>query len=125
DAAYPDSASSTPPNWKVYFHDYAISLLTVPYVMDAAITNGNANGNLATYDNTDWGNETPQPITSILPFEQTALKNVPTTFLEDLKNGTLPQYSFIEPPYTNGRKYSSNPSDVKSFTPNSYPPNCN
>jgi len=125
DAAYPDSASSTPPNWKVYFHDYAISLLTVPYVMDAAITNGNANGNLATYDNTDWGNETPQPITSILPFEQTALKNVPTTFLEDLKNGTLPKYSFIEPRYTNGRKYSSNPSDVKSFTPNSYPPNCN
>ena len=124
DAAYPDSVSNTPPNWKVYFHDYCISMLTVPYVMDAAIA-GNANGNIATYDNTDWGNETPQPITSIFPFEQTALKNVASTFLEDLQNGTLPKYSFIEPRYTNGRKYSSNPSDVKSFTPDSYPPNCN
>lgn len=123
DAAYPESASN--PNWKVYFHDYAISLFTVPYVMEAAITNGNANGNLATYDNTDWGNETPQPITWLLPREQTALKNVASTFMEDLQNGTLPKYSFIEPRYTNGIIYSSNPSDVKSITPNSYPANCN
>lgn len=123
DAAYPETASS--PNWKVYFHDYAISLLTVPYVMEAAITNGNANGNLATYDNTDWGNETPQPITWLLPREQTALKKVATTFLEDLQNNALPKYSFIEPRYTNGRTYSSNPSGVKSITPNSNPANCN
>ena len=125
DAAYPETASSTAPNWKVYFHDYAISLFTVPYVMDAAITNGNANGNLATYDNTDWGTETPQPITWLLPREQTPLKKVASTFLEDLANGTLPKYSFIEPRYTNGLIYSSNPSDVKSITPNSYPSNCN
>jgi phospholipase C len=123
DAAYPETASS--PNWKVYFHDYSISMLTVPYVMDAAITNGNANGNLATYDNTDWGNETPQPITWLLPREQTPLQKVASTFLEDLQNGTLPKYSFIEPRYTNGRTYSSNPSDVKSITPNSNPANCN
>ena len=121
DAAYPESASSNPPNWKVYFHDYAISLFTVPYVMNAAITNGNANGNLATYDNTDWGTETPQPITWILPREQTPLKKVASTFLEDLANNTLPKYSFIEPRYTNGRIYNSN----ESITPNSFPSNCN
>ena len=123
DEAYPDFVST--PNWKVYFHDYAISLFTVPYVMDAAIAQGNANGNLATYDNTDWGSETPQPITSLLPRVQTPLKKVVNTFIEDLENGTLPKYSFIEPRYTNGRTYSSNPSDVKSITPNSNPPNCN
>jgi phospholipase C len=123
DAAYPDSAST--PNWKVYFHDYCISMLTVPYVMDAAITNGNANGNVATYDNTDWGSETPRPITWIFPREQTALKNVATTFLEDLQNGTLAKYSFIEPRYSTGRTYSPNPSDVQSITPNSFPPNSN
>jgi phospholipase C len=125
DAAYPSSASTTPPNWKVYFHDYCISMLTVPYVMDAAITNGNANGNVATYDNTDWGTETPRPVTLILPREQTPLKNVVSTFMEDLNNGTLPKYSFIEPRYSNGRVYSSNPSEDESITPNSYPANCN
>lgn len=125
DAAYSDSATSTPPNWKVYFHDYCISMLTVPYVMDAAITNGNANGNVGTYDNTDWGAETPQPITLIVPREQTPLKNVASTFMEDLKNGTLPKYSFIEPRYSNGRVYNSNPSAAESITPNSYPANCN
>jgi len=125
DAAYPDAASSTPPNWKVYFHDYSISMLTVPYVMDAAITNGNVNGNLATYDNTDWATEAPKPITSMVPFEQTALKKTATTFMEDLANGTLPMYSFIEPRYSNGYKYSSNPSDVTQFVPYSYPPNSN
>jgi phospholipase C len=118
DAAYPDSTS---PNWKVYFHDYCISMFTVPYVMDAAITNGNANGNIATYDNSDWGTETPQPITLLLPIEQMPLRKVASTFMEDLRNGTLPKYSFIEPRYSNGRIYNSD----KSITPNSYPPNCN
>lgn len=128
DAVYPGSAGGTPPNWKVYFHDYSISMLTVPYVMAAAKSEDNVN--VATYDNTDWGDAPPCPITSLsLPFPPPSLrqplKKVPPTFMEDLAAQTLPKYSFIEPRYSNGIQYNSNPDKATQFTPNSYPPNSN
>jgi len=115
DAAYPDSST---PNWKVYFHDYSITMFTVPYVLSAAL--GTQNRNVATYDNSDWGTETPQPITSLFGPIQEPLGAVPPTFMEDLAKGTLPMYSVIEPRYSNG--YIS---EDKRFTPYSYPPNSN
>lgn len=115
DAAYPNSST---PNWKVYFHDYSITLFTVPYVKNAAISAQNRN--VATYDNTDWGTETPQPVTSLFGPIQGPLGGVPTTFMEDLANGTLPMYSVVEPRYSNG--YIS---QDKRLTPYSYPPNSN
>ena len=103
DTAFPPGKNNTP-NWKVYFHDYCIAMLTVPYVYDAAISSSNAN--VATFDNTDWGNNTPAPF-------GTSLGAVPATFLDDLANGTLPKVAFIEP------RYSSN------VATNSLPPNSN
>lgn len=111
DAAYPDSASGSPPNWKVYFHDYSISILTVPYVYNAA--NSTSNVNVATYDHTDWGKATPSPIMDLLTLSQSKLGAVPSTFMHDLTNGTLPMYSFIEPRYAYG------------VAPHAYPPNSN
>ena len=52
DAAYPQAEPSGPPNWKVYFFDYSIAAMIVPYVYRAAI--GEDNVNVATYDNSDW-----------------------------------------------------------------------
>lgn len=123
DEAYPNNGL---PNWKVYFHDYSISMLTVPYVKQQALSPQNVN--VATFDNTDWGTGTPQPITELttldLTIAQTPLGGaVPSTFFEDLQKGTLPMYSFIEPRYSNGIVYGTNP--PQQFTINSYPPNSN
>ncbi len=116
DEAYPDSSK---PNWKVYFHDYSITLFTVPYVLNKALSPDNSN--VATYDNTDWGTETPRPVTSLLlGLKQASLGAVPPTFMEDLANGTLPMYSVIEPRYSNGFI-----SEDERLTPYSYPPNSN
>ena len=115
DAAYSNSST---PNWKVYFHDYCITMLTVPYVMNAALSSQNRN--VATYDRSDWGTSTPQPITSLLGPGQSPLGAVPSTFMEDLENGTLPMYSVIEPRYSNGIIYQKH-----SLTPYSYPANSN
>lgn len=115
DDAFPGTANGSAPNWKVYFHDYSISTMISPYVYAKGKSNDNVN--LATYDDTDWGtNPDPLPMahpkTLVHPLG-TRLGALPTTFLEDLTNNTLPKYSFIEP------RYSSN------YAPNQSPPNSN
>jgi phospholipase C len=98
-----------PPNWKVYFSDYSIAAITVPYVYRAAVGKGNVN--VATYDNSDWPVGTvPQPA---LIGEK--LSAVPRTFVDDVANGTLPKFSFIEP------RYASDVCD-SSLPPNSNHP---
>ena len=102
DAVYTDSAQGSPPNWKVYFHDYAISTLVTPYVNNCAASSENVN--VATYDNSDWGTEAPLSI-------GVRLGAVPSTFMDDLNNNKLPMYSFIEPRYSCNWAYYSNPSN--------------
>lgn len=102
DAVYTDSAQGSPPNWKVYFHDYAISTLIAPYVNNCAASSENVN--VATYDNSDWGTETPISI-------GVKLGAVPSTFMDDLNNNKLPMYSFIEPRYSRDWAYYVNPSN--------------
>ncbi len=115
DAAFPESASGSPPNWKVYFHDYSITAMIAPYVYSKGKSSENVN--LATYDDSDWG---PNP--ELLPMAHPRtlvhplggrLGALPSTFLEDLKNNTLPKYAFIEPRYTN------------NYAPNQNSPNSN
>jgi phospholipase C len=84
-----------PPNWKLYFHDYSITAMIVPYVYQAAIASTNAS--VATYDDSDWqGSEAVHP--SLYPGQQ-PLGKVPSNFLSDLQNNTLPPLSVIEPRY--------------------------
>ena len=64
----------TPANWKVYFHDYAITSM-IKYVMEAP-------EQVRNFDTSDYGPVTKTP-----------------TFFDDLNNQTLPKYSFIEPRY--------------------------
>jgi phospholipase C len=99
DAAYP---SSKIPNWKLYFHDYPIALGILPYVYKVA--RGKNNVNVATYDNSDWGSETPAPF-------RLKLGAVPPTFMDDLAAGTLPKFSFIEPRYSETVALYSNPAN--------------
>jgi len=73
--------------------------------------------NVATYDYSDWGPNPnplpkPHPNTVVHPLGM-RLGALPTTFLEDLENHTLPKYSFIEP------RYSSNYATIQN------PPNSN
>ena len=68
------SGPSNPPNWKVYFHDFAVATL-INYVL-------NSSPQVRNFDTTDFGGDTKHP-----------------TFLEDVQNQTLPKYSFIEPRY--------------------------
>jgi phospholipase C len=63
-----------PSNWKVYFHDYAITSM-IKYVMEAPELVRN-------FDTSDYGPLTKSP-----------------TFFDDLNNQTLPKYSFVEPRY--------------------------
>ncbi len=93
DVAFPPADPPGPPNWKLYFFDYSIAALTVPYVYQAAIGKGNVN--VATYDNSDWV-VGAVPIPAIIG---APLGAVPSTFLDDLANHTLPRLSFIEPRY--------------------------
>ena len=90
------------PNWKVYYHDYSISMLVVPYVMKQGTSKTNIN--VATFDTNDWG-DTPQTISALTTkspnYSLTKLQKVPTTFLDDIALETLPPYSFIEPRYAN------------------------
>ena len=90
-------------NWKVYFHDYSIAVLTIPYIAGKAQSESNAN--VSTFDGSDWGSATPGQ-----------LKAVPSTFVDDVTgvNGaTLPAFSFIEPRYS------------RTHAPNQLPPNSN
>lgn len=86
-----DPAGGAGPNWKVYFHDYSISTLTVPYVASTGAST--ANVNLATFDTQDWPSGTP-------PW----CGGTPTTFLDDIagtNGGVLPPFALIEPRYSN------------------------
>jgi phospholipase C len=85
------------PNWKVYFHSYPIACM-IDYVWKAS--NQKPDVNVCNFDESDVGQYSLTP-----------------TFQEDLNQGTLPAYSFIEPRYSNHPLY--NPSVV----PNSnHPP---
>lgn len=48
DAAFPDSESGSPPNWKVYFHDYSISTMITPYVYSKGKSKDNLDTNTIT-----------------------------------------------------------------------------
>jgi phospholipase C len=76
------------PFWKVYFHDYSIAFDTVPYVQAKATSSSNIN--VSTFDLSDWPSQVPKQFGS----GATA-----PTFVDDLLNGTLPPFSFIEPRY--------------------------
>ena len=93
------STTSSPPNWKVYFHDYSISARVASYVHEKAVGSGNVN--VATYDRLDWGSAVPD----IWPMPPTPLGNAAgmKTFFDDLAGNALPAYSFIEPRYSRRR----------------------
>lgn len=88
-----------PANWKVYYHDVSDAVLTVDYVFQAWFW---SSGNVCNFD------------TNVLEFESV----ITPTFLDDLSNGTLPKYSFIEPRYLN---YSFNSPPL--FANCNHPPN--
>ena len=106
DVAFPSDASGDPPNWKLYFSDYSIAAITVPYVYKAA--KGSGNVNVATYDDSDWGDGTPRP--AIIGDR---LGSIPTTFVQDVTAGKLPKLSLIEP------RYATDVANINN------PPNCN
>lgn len=115
DAFFPATASGSPPNWKVYFHDYSITTMISPYVYSKGKSKDNVN--LATYDDADWG-ANPDPLPMAHPKNAvhplgTRLGALPSTFFEDLANNTLPKYAFIEPRYS------------RNYAPNHRPPNSN
>lgn len=93
-------------NWKLYFHDYSIAILTIPYIANAA-QSGQAN--VSTFDSSDWGSR--QPLQMSGP--------AASTFVEDVQNGTLPPFSFIEP------RYAGDLWDWPGDGPNDLPPNSN
>lgn len=87
----PSKPNSDGANWKIYFHDYSISIMTTEYVKNIAASKTNIN--IGTYDNTDWGSTTPNQLSSTT-----------TSFFDDINNingGSLSPYSFIEPRYSN------------------------
>jgi phospholipase C len=87
DTVYPEGkGSASAPNWRVYFHDYPIAVISDPYTFDIAVSESNQN--VATFDDTDFGGKTPF-----------FLGNLPSgTFVGDVQKG-LPKFSFIEPRY--------------------------
>lgn len=101
DVAFPSSVSADPPNWKLYFSDYSIAAITVPYVYNAAKDSQNVN--VATYDDSDWGDGTPRP--AIIGH---GLGSIPTTFVQDVTAGKLPKLSVIEPRYSTDVANSNN-----------------
>ncbi|HKY03667.1 MAG TPA: alkaline phosphatase family protein, partial [Blastocatellia bacterium] len=80
DTLRPDTPSIE--NWKVYFHDVPGSVFLIDYVFQALTS---FSGNVCHFD----GNK-PEIEPLLTP-----------TFLDDLKNGTLPRFSLIEPMYAN------------------------
>lgn len=71
-----------PANWKVYFHDMSGAAYLINYVFWAATGH---NSNVCNFD------------TNVV----NGASVVRPTFLDDVQNGTLPKYSFIEPRYSN------------------------
>jgi len=76
-------------NWKVYFHDFAIATL-IKYVLMSASSPQHM---VCNFDTSDYGQDSKLP-----------------TFADDVKNQTLPKYSFIEPRYNVGA-YNLQPND--------------
>ena len=97
------------PYWKVYFQDYSIAVQTVPQVRGAAKSEDNMN--LAVFDDSDWGDETPAQLTSTT-----------TSFVADLAAGKLPPFSFIEPRYFDNFAPSKLPSACNHPGRGNYPP---
>ncbi len=84
-------ARGTPvPNWKVYFHDYSILGNALAYV--ARCYGDFANLNVANYDEWDYPPGACNPLAAPT-----------TTFLQDVAQGVLPAYAFIEPRHGNGQ----------------------
>ncbi len=70
----------SPANWKIYFHDAPLAALLNDYALKANSANPAL---ICNFDNNSIG----PPITP--------------TFIQDVANGTLPRYAFIEPRYKN------------------------
>lgn len=87
-------ATNGGPQWKVYFHDYSIAMLTVPHVKSAGRSDSNVN--VSTFDHSDWGDTLPHQLKRPWPHKSGAL---PPTFADDVRNNTLPPFSLIEPRY--------------------------
>ncbi len=115
DAVFGESES---PNWKVYFHDYSITMQTVGYVAQQAnkpTSPPGKNINVSTFNTTDYApGVTPPKLTGAIP----------NTFLEDLSAGTLPPFSWIEPRYNLGYATFNN-TDETVFSTVQYAPNSN
>jgi phospholipase C len=94
------------PYWKVYFHDLSFAVMTIPYVARQAQTPGTAN--VATFDHSDWATSVPRQLVAPKEGETWA-----TTFVDDVKNGTLPPFAVVEPRYS------------RNFAPSGLPPNSN
>jgi len=94
------------PQWKVYFHDLSFAVMTIPYVARQAQTPGTAN--VAMFDHSDWGTTVPRQLVAPEDGEAWA-----STFVEDVKNGTLPPFSVVEPRYS------------RNLAPSHLPPNSN
>src|ERR1700752_4052759 len=82
DNAYPNATS---PNWKIYYHDTALS-------------------SLVSYVNEQWDSSNPAQTTStnVCHYDDTDYGSLPTnspTFAYDVANGSLPMFSIIEPRY--------------------------
>jgi phospholipase C len=71
------------PSWKVYFHDYSILGNALAYVARRFADRDNVN--VANYDECDYP-----------PGSRNPLANPTTTFLQDVAQGMLPAYAFIE-----------------------------
>jgi phospholipase C len=70
-------------NWKVYYHDISNAQLLIDYAFWAATGKDGCN---------------------VCSFDTNVVNNAPVitpTFLDDVQNGTLPKYAFIEPRYLN------------------------
>lgn len=91
--------NSSGPNWKVYYHDTALSSL-VAYVnqqWDSSDPSQTSSTNVCHYDDSDYG-----PLPDSYP-----------TFANDVINGNLPMFAVIEP------RYNAN------WSPANLPPNSN
>jgi phospholipase C len=90
------------PFWKVYFHDYSITFDTLKYVQTTVAAGKGLN--VGTFDDSDWGTQTPKQLKS---------HKVASSFVDDLENGNLPPFSWIEPRY------------FDDYAPTALPPNSN
>ncbi len=94
------------PNWKLYFHDYAISGRLLEYVRQNFSDPKNIN--VANYSHADYPADAPKPKHG--PPVVNPLANPGNTFLEDVLGGSLAPYTFIEPRYSDN--YSTDESQM-------------